>query len=118
MTASPDPRTTTVYEPWMEAVKSLVTFQWKLVEVQCQAGVSIMESAFRGVTNCSSQEKPAPPVAFAQLEQIAAARINQGFAPPREIYQFPHRNRIDWASFPDWARPSDPEMFEGSAHEG
>ena len=22
------------------------------------------------------------------------------------------------ARFPDWARPSDPELFEGSAHEG
>ena len=34
------------------------------------------------------------------------------------IYQMPYRNRIDWSEFPDWARPSDPEMFEGTGHEG
>ena len=37
---------------------------------------------------------------------------------PREVYQAPYRNLIDWSRFPDWARPSDPEMFEGSGHEG
>ncbi len=118
MVTSPDPITTTGYEPWLQAVQALLAFQWKLLEVQCQAGVNVLEGAFRSVANCSSQEKPALPDDLAQLEQLAAARISQGFAPPREIYQLPYRNRIDWARFPEWARPSDPELFEGSAHEG
>jgi hypothetical protein len=48
----------------------------------------------------------------------ATERMSQGLAPPREVYLAPYRNQIDWSRFPDWARPSDPEMFEGSGHEG
>jgi hypothetical protein len=53
-----------------------------------------------------------------ELVGLAVKRMNRGLAPPREIYQSPLRNQIDWSKFPDWARPSDPELFEGSAHEG
>jgi len=52
------------------------------------------------------------------LVKLAVERIGKGLAPPREIYQTPYRNQIDWSRFPDWARPTDPEMFEGSSHEG
>jgi len=41
-----------------------------------------------------------------------------GLAPPPEIYQVPYRNQIDWSKFPEWARPSDPDLFEGCSHEG
>jgi hypothetical protein len=48
----------------------------------------------------------------------ALARTKKGLAPPRECYQVPYRDRIDWSKFPDWARPCDPELFEGCTHEG
>jgi hypothetical protein len=51
------------------------------------------------------------------LEDQARDRTLQGLPPPRAVYDVQNRNRIDWAQLPDWARPSDPEMFEG-AHEG
>jgi hypothetical protein len=44
--------------------------------------------------------------------------MSKGFAPPREVYLAPYRNQIDWTQFPDWARPSDPDLFEDCSHEG
>ncbi len=53
-----------------------------------------------------------------EVEKVARERIEKGYAPPAEIYLSPIREQIDWSNFPLWARPSDPELFEGSAHEG
>ena len=53
-----------------------------------------------------------------ELVRRARERMKLGLAPPREIYLAPHRDRIDWGEFPDWARPSDPEAFGGNPHEG
>jgi hypothetical protein len=44
--------------------------------------------------------------------------VDQGFAPPAEIYRVEHRRLVDWATFPSWARPQDPDAFEGCCHEG
>ncbi len=52
------------------------------------------------------------------LVALAAARIRQGLAPPREIYLVQNRSAIDWSQFPAWARPVDPEIFDGCCHEG
>lgn len=51
---------------------------------------------------------------FAMAEQ----RARQGLAPPARIYRIEYRHRIDWSRFPEWARPVDPEMFDGCGHEG
>jgi hypothetical protein len=48
----------------------------------------------------------------------ATERVQAGLPPPRAIYDTQNRGRIDWSSFPEWARPSDPELFEGTQHEG
>jgi hypothetical protein len=53
-----------------------------------------------------------------ELARVASARIRQGFAPPAEIYQVQYRSRIDWSEFPEWAKPLDPEAFDGCCHEG
>ena len=55
---------------------------------------------------------------FRKLERWAIERVGRGLAPPAKIYDAPYRERIDWTRFPDWARPSDPEMFNGNPHEG
>jgi hypothetical protein len=52
------------------------------------------------------------------LLKLADRRIRQGLAPPPEIYRIEYRRRIDWLQFPDWARPIDPELFDGCCHEG
>lgn len=53
-----------------------------------------------------------------ELVQIAIDRVEHGFAPPPEIYQIHRRCKIDWSVFPEWARPLDPEIFDGCCHEG
>jgi hypothetical protein len=55
---------------------------------------------------------------FQKLEALALDRVQKGLAPPNEIYRQPCPNRIDWGKYPAWARPIDPEVFEGAGHEG
>jgi hypothetical protein len=52
------------------------------------------------------------------LIKLAEQRMRGGLAPPPEIYRIEYRRRIDWLKFPDWARPVDPELFDGCCHEG
>jgi hypothetical protein len=59
-----------------------------------------------------------PPAIDGKVIELAAARLRQGLAPPREIYLVQYRNAIDWSQFPTWARPVDPEIFDGCCHEG
>jgi hypothetical protein len=61
---------------------------------------------------------PQRPADVNDLLDLAAARLRQGLAPPREIYLVQNRNAIDWSQFPAWARPIDPEIFDGCCHEG
>jgi hypothetical protein len=55
---------------------------------------------------------------FRGLERKASERVRQGLAPPKEIYDAPYRDRIDWSQFPEWAKPTDPEVFHDCGHEG
>jgi hypothetical protein len=110
---------------WSEAAMSLALCPWRLLDAQRQAGIKTLEILL-GVRPASApvpeknEAAPAPPVPEdpARLEHVAAERARAGKAPPSEVYQVQHRTRIDWSQFPMWACPSDPEMFEGSAHEG
>jgi hypothetical protein len=52
------------------------------------------------------------------LIRLAEQRMSHGFATPPEIYRIENRRRIDWLLFPSWARPVDPQVFEGCCHEG
>jgi hypothetical protein len=77
--------------------------------------------AARAVFAAAAPSPPAPKPAKTGTEDliaVAVARMKKGLAPPREIYQTPYRDRINWSEFPEWARPCDPELFEGSGHEG
>jgi hypothetical protein len=68
-------------------------------------------------TGCS-RRRNAPAQAASSLEERARQRMRQGLAPPREIYDSRNRDRVDWSTLPEWARPSDPDLFEGCVHEG
>jgi hypothetical protein len=125
----------TVYKHWWDAASMLLAYQWKLFEVQYQVGLKFMEAALGGRTNpdpdagsrglSSTSLSPGIPSTSDEVaseakkfERLAFERVSKGLSPPREVYQAPYRSRIDWTRFPDWARPSDPELFEGSGHEG
>jgi hypothetical protein len=98
--------------------------QWKIVASQYQTGLKLTEVMLRVPANkeVDSEEKTEVATentdAFRKLERQSAERVKQGLAPPKEIYGTPFRDRIDWSRFPEWARPSDPEVFEGCGHEG
>jgi hypothetical protein len=118
----------TFCEHWFSAAKTMLACQWKLFETQCQAGLRIAEATLGGapankpLARAAPEQRPniGPPAAVdvRQLERRAAECISLGLAPPREIYKAPYRAQIDWEKFPNWARPSDPELFEGTGHEG
>ncbi|MCA9189573.1 MAG: hypothetical protein R3E01_19460 [Pirellulaceae bacterium] len=52
------------------------------------------------------------------LIRLAKRRARMGVCPPPEIYRVEVRRLVDWSEFPEWARPSDPQMFDGCCHEG
>jgi hypothetical protein len=100
-------------QSWASTVTSLVWGQWLLVDTGFRTAQAVLQAA-------SAAPRAAPP-RRAQADELvkrAVERMRKGLAPPREIYQAPFRDQIDWSLFPDWARPSDPEMFEGCGHEG
>jgi hypothetical protein len=97
-----------VSEWWSRAITNLMWRQWRLLDAQYGAGIDLL-CAVAGHPRASEPET---------LEQYALERARKGLPPPREIYNVQNRNRIDWSRFPEWARPSDPEVFEGCAHEG
>jgi hypothetical protein len=101
----------TVCEQWSRAVTGMLRCQWWLVDMPFQVGFSLLD-ALSGPAN------PKPADRLKELEQRAVERARLGLAPPREIYDVCNRTRIDWSIFPEWARPIDPEVFEGAGHEG
>jgi hypothetical protein len=108
---------------WLSSMTGLVAWQWELLQAQNRIGLRLLEAA-AGLA-ASPTQAPAPALAeppepdtLGRLERLAAERIGQGLPPPKEIYCYPYRAQIDWTRFPEWARPSDPEMFEGCGHEG
>jgi hypothetical protein len=115
MTEVPESGIRARYRPWMQLMGNLVAYQWKLFEAQCEAGFKVAETAVG--TACARTEEKASADEFVALECRALERVRRGLAPPAEVYAARNRGRIDWSKFPDWARPSDPEMFEGG-HEG
>jgi len=113
----------TAYQRWSHTVAGMLAWQWNLFEIQCDVGFNIADAALR-IPNDSVADSEAPSVGprpadqFPRLETLAFEKVRQGLAPPREIYEAPYRNRIDWLKFPEWARPTDPELFQDCGHEG
>jgi hypothetical protein len=120
----------TPYHFWSGVVTSTLGCQWELLRTQYEIGLKLLEGVLGPAgAKGSGPEQGAEAAAAAEtaaeakekvqeLERRAANRVRHGLAPPKEIYDATCRSRIDWSRFPEWARPSDPELFEGCAHEG
>jgi len=104
----------TIYQFWSEMIASVLKCQVSLLKAQWQVCVHVAGGGLAIVPPVA--EKPLSSVK--QLEATAIERIKSGLAPPREIYELPYRNRVDWSALPEWARPCDPELFEECGHEG
>jgi hypothetical protein len=103
---------------WSRAVTSLVWGHWLMLDTGFQATERILATAVPGSGPAPPRSAPPMPVEKGGLKALALARARQGLAPPREVYLAPYRDQIDWAEFPEWARPSNPDLFEGCSHEG
>ncbi len=104
-----------VYRWWSQLVAGAVQRHCQLLDAQWEAGFKILCALAN-----SFPVRGGVPVAsgsFTDLVHVARERVRAGLPPPREIYEVHNRGRVDWAQFPEWARPSDPELFEGG-HEG
>jgi len=112
------------FPSWSQTVARMLTWQLNLLETQYRVGFDVVKAslAILGGSKGAAAERLAPAQQpkddFQKLEARAFERVQKGLAPPKEIYSVPYRNRVDWAKFPSWARPIDPEIFEGAAHEG
>lgn len=103
-----------VRQAWARALMEIVWSQWLMLDTGFRATREVLATA-GGLVPVPD----APPGdKSADLEAQAAGRVQAGLAPPRDIYDVTRRARIDWLSWPMWARPCDPEMFEGTAREG
>jgi hypothetical protein len=102
------------------AVTDVMWNQWRWLVGQCQFGFTMWGAVMK---SCAAREsvpgrKDEVAGGPVNLEQQTLERLRRGAAPPREIYDVQNRGRIDWSTVPDWARPSDPDLFEGCSHEG
>jgi hypothetical protein len=93
-----------------------------LLDRQCRAGIRPRDTlpGAGGGTEAGPEQvgRTAAAQAASSLEERARARTRRGLAPPRELYDVRNRDRVDWSTLPEWARPSDPDLFAGCAHEG
>jgi hypothetical protein len=112
-----------LYRRWAQDLTRLAwAGPWRLLDLQCRAGITLMDTVLGAAggqgTGPEPAGRPAAAEAGGSLEERARQRLRQGLAPPREIYDVHNRSRVDWFTLPAWARPCDPELFEGCAHEG
>jgi len=107
--------------------------QWRLLFTPCKLSMAMMDDILIGSARLYAvpdEPQKADPGSTAEaaaapdkegspetLEQRAMNRLSHGYAPPREIYDVRNRGQINWSKVPEWAKPADPELFEG-AHEG
>ena len=106
----------TPYQSWVRALSDLICKQWELTNIQYRLGMSVLEALWGGPMRTAAM--PAEPGAPQSVEERARERMRRGLPPPPEIYEAQNRGRIDWMAAPAWARPAEPELFEGCAHEG
>jgi hypothetical protein len=99
------------YQRFSRDMGDLMLKQWTWLASQYWCGVAPWAARPRTESGTPAPEEEG-------LQALARERARKGLAPPREIYDVQNRNRIDWSELPDWARPSDPELFEGCSHEG
>jgi hypothetical protein len=100
----------------MRAMDDAVRRHLNWIDTQFRLGVNALHGlGAKAAKDDATQSTPEP---FQSLKSRALERMHKGLPPPREVYDAQNRSRIDWSASPDWARPADPELFEGCSHEG
>jgi hypothetical protein len=114
-----------IRECWSRVVTSMMWNQWLMLDGGLRAAQTVLALAAAATGPQVAGAKVSKQSAARGTERMpeelirrAEERMRNGLAPPREVYQSPYRDHVDWSRFPDWARPSDPDLFDGSGHEG
>src|SRR5262245_27761735 len=106
-----------LYRTWSRTLTSVAWGPWRLLASQCEAGLGVLDTVLAALggeraeaVRAGNPVLPGSPAGVEALERVALERVRQGLPPPREVYAVPNRDRINWGHFPDWARPTDPEL--------
>src|SRR4051794_6624637 len=103
---------------WSQALADMLASQLRLLKAPYDMGCEIIEESLRQRT-CAKEGHRGPVCdEFRVIKALPRKRGKRGLSLPAMIYRSPYRDRVDWASFPPWARPVDPEMFQECGHEG
>ena len=114
----------TFCDSWWRMVTNLIGCQWNFLAGHQEASLKLMEGMLAILPSKEAnfeqrhEAKSQTVDEFRQIHHRATERVRQGLARPKEVYEVPYRDWIDWTQFPEWARPSDPELFQGCSHEG
>jgi hypothetical protein len=118
------PGSLNVFRWWSRTFAHVMRGQWELLDAQYRAGIRVLDTLqdLRAAEEPELQQSPEDlkPERLDESKSLQCQteeRLQKGLAPPPAIYQAQNRNKIDWHLLPGWARPSDPELFEGG-HEG
>jgi hypothetical protein len=110
---------------WARAMVSMAWTQWNFLSAGLRFANRMMATNWAATPSAKCPSPPPTELAgpkipggVEELTRLAEERIAKGLAPPPEIYQLPYRSQIEWPRFPEWAWPTDPEVFEGCCHEG
>jgi hypothetical protein len=110
------------YQCLSHGLAGTLWWQWLLLDAQFRAGLKLVAALSSGAVPPPEREPetgaPRAGEDLKEIERRVAELASKGLPPPREIYEVQNRSRIDWSRFPEWARPVDPEVFEGCGHEG
>jgi hypothetical protein len=112
------------YRWWSKAAADVLDWQFRFAEAQYRAAVKFLQAALPvpAAEGVKPQRRggPAAPTKddLAEIERLALERARQGQPVPPALYDVTYRDRVDWCRFPEWARPSDPELFQDCTHEG
>jgi hypothetical protein len=108
-----------LYHDWAKAAATLLWCHWKLLDARYEVAARWFDTLREPTTSPDDADarRTESPTSEA-IARRAAECMRKGLPPPSEIYEVQNRGRLDWSQFPEWARPSDPELFEGCSHEG
>lgn len=101
---------------WSQILEDVVESQWHLWSAQLITGSQLLQAMQEQAPSKADEAAPSPTAPEHNLEARALQCCRQGLAPPPEIYQAQYRRQLCWSALPNWAQPSDPDLFEG--HEG
>src|SRR5262245_1416457 len=98
-----------VYETWSQTLTGLLRCQWSLLDAHYRMGMEVVNTIGGAAPRAASVGSEP----LEELERRGAELAAKGLPPPKALYEVQNRNRVDWSRFPEWARPIDPEVFEG-----